>query len=132
MPFSKMPSINKIACGIFVAIVALLLVIGSVLIGLAYAGHIWSETTGNFTILIFIKIEFQTSKFSVNVDGMKYDILHTSFGSTFQEAMELCQDRNMKVFEPRDAVIYHKVMTMITADWKQHWINIKREDASKQ
>ena len=66
------------------------------------------------------------------MDGIEYVILYTGFGATFQEATELCQERKMKVFEPRDAVIYHKVMTMITADWKQHWINIKREDASKQ
>ena len=41
-----MPNCSKIACGIFIGIVGLLLVIGSVLIGLAYSGHIWSETTG--------------------------------------------------------------------------------------
>ena len=116
------------------AIVALLLVIGSVLIGLAYAGHIWSETTGIFHHEFSLKIEFQISKFSVNVDGMKYDILYTSFGSTFQEAMELCQDRNMKVFEPRDAVINGQVMKMVKSktSYEGHWINIQREDALKQ
>ena len=41
-----MASTNKIPCGIFTGIVALFLVIGCVLIGLAYSGYIWSETTG--------------------------------------------------------------------------------------
>ena len=65
---------------------------------------------------------------------MKYDILYTSFGSTFQEAMELCQERNMKIFEPRDAVINGQVMKLIKTEtsYEGHWINIQREDALKQ
>ena len=68
------------------------------------------------------------------MDGLKYDILYSSFGSTFQEAMEICKDRNMKVFEPRDAVINGKVMKNIMAktSYETHWINIRREDALKE
>ena len=68
------------------------------------------------------------------MDGLKYDILYSSFGSTFEEAMEICKGRNMKVFEPRDAVINGKVTKKIQAEtsYETHWINIRREDALKE
>ena len=82
-----------------------------------------------FTFFYFTYISI-----SVTVDGLKYDILYSSFGSTFQEAMEICKDRNMKVFEPRDAVVNGKVMKKIMAEtsYETHWINIRREDALKE
>ena len=57
---------SKIACGIFIGIVGLLLVIGSVLIGLAYSGHIWSETTGilDFDQCLLSSISFLFRDFS--------------------------------------------------------------------
>ena len=54
---------SKIACGIFIGIVGLLLVIGGVLIGLAYSGYIWSETTGILDFPINLKTILDSTLF---------------------------------------------------------------------
>ena len=47
--------------------------------------------------------------------------------------MDMCKDREMMVFEPRDAtangLVYDAFAKNIAGNY---WINVKREDASKQ
>ena len=72
--------------------------------------------------------------FKVTVENMKYVVLHTSFGMTFDEATQMCKERNMKIYEPRDAVINVKVQKEIqkVTKYNDHWINIRRDDAMEE
>ena len=67
------------------------------------------------------------------VGGKDYVYLFTSMGVPMSKASQMCKDREMILFEPRDATANAKVYdTFREHDIETYWINIKRPDATKQ
>ena len=61
-----------------------------------------------------------------------YEPQFLSSGVTMKRAQEICTEKGMMLFEPRDATINRKVwQAMKTAGTGMYWLNLRREDPSK-
>ena len=64
----------------------------------------------------------------MTVNGIKY--FYTSNVMSFKLAKSTCHSREMRVFEPRDAVVYNEVLDKMNIQ-EDIWINIYKETSKK-
>ena len=63
------------------------------------------------------------------VDGVKYSFI--SDQKTFHQADETCKSMKMRVFEPRDSVLYHKVLAKMDIQ-EDIWLNMFHKETGKK
>ena len=70
----------------------------------------------------------------VTIKDEKFLFINILGGTGYERANEICQDKGMRLFEPRDAMINHMVWEKSKESYsmsQRYWLNVLRTPADK-